>query len=210
MAQVLDYRASFRLSGKTRLAFFLRGFRLRQSIKRPRHGGLGDMQYTYYAFYSLNSYMASVILILRCSLFVQRNAAIHTLIRNVISNQNRIELHRRWFRCDTQLYCTDTPLVQCEVNSAKTVKHTSVHRWTALALMMQRPRPNLNPTATLTASSSNFNRHKAMSSANSQSPLCWQDEYENDTQCYTETRMVCHLRFVLEHKEAIPEWLFCR
>ena len=54
---------------------------------------------------------------------------------------------------------------------------------------MHRSRPNLNPTATLTASSSNFNPHEAMGSANSQSPLCWQEAAENDARWYAETRL---------------------
>ena len=43
-------------------------------------------------------------------------------------------------------------------------------------------RDSLKPTATLTASSSNYNPHEAMGSANSQSPLCWQEAAKNDAQ----------------------------
>ena len=54
-------------------------------------------------------------------------------------------------------------------------------------------RDSLKPTATLTASSSNFNPHEAMGSANSQSPLCWQEAAKNDARRCAEARLASTL-----------------
>jgi len=54
--------------------------------------------------------------------------------------------------------------------------------------MQTSSRPSLKQTPTLTASSFKFTQEAmAMGSANSQSPLCWQETVENDARWYADT-----------------------
>jgi len=55
---VLDHRASFRLCGRTRLAFKSRVFQIRLSIERPslRAWWLDDLPVRYYYYYSFYFY----------------------------------------------------------------------------------------------------------------------------------------------------------
>ena len=63
----------------------------------------------------------------------------------------------------------------------KAVNPTGVNHWAAVTLMRDaqiQPEPQANRNST--SSSSNFNPHEAISRANNQSPLCWEEAARKD------------------------------